>query len=63
VIYRCSVGSGLHTLSLPEPHGSSPDGPVTQHKKVRCFKQNVKVGDDDRNYEIEEIRKNVRNLI
>jgi hypothetical protein len=45
--------------SSPEAYGSS-DGPVTQHKKVRCYKENVKVGDDDRNYEIEQIRKNVR---
>jgi hypothetical protein len=32
---------------------------MTQHKKVRCFSENVKKG-DDRNYEIEQIRKKVR---
>jgi hypothetical protein len=55
------LGAGLHALSSPGMYGSS-DGPVTQHKKVRCYKQNVKVGPDDRNYEIEQIRKNVSNL-
>ena len=36
---------------------AEPDA-LTQHKKVRCFTENFKK-DDDRNYEIEKIRKDV----
>jgi hypothetical protein len=53
------LGSALYSHSSPETSGSS-DGPTTHHKKVRCFTENVKK-DDDRNYEIEQIRKKVRN--
>lgn len=52
------LGSAMDSLSWPETSRSS-EGPVTQHKKVRCYSQNVKLG-DDRNYEIEQIRKDVR---
>jgi hypothetical protein len=52
------LGSALYSHSSPETSGGS-DGPMTQHKKVRCFTENVKKG-DDRNYEIEQIRKKVR---
>jgi hypothetical protein len=52
------LGSALDALPWPETSRSS-EGPVTQHKKVRCFSENVKLG-DDRNYEIEQIRKDVR---
>jgi hypothetical protein len=52
------LGSALYSHYSSETAGSS-DGPMTQHKKVRCFKENVKK-DDDKNYEIEQIRKKVR---
>jgi len=51
-------GPARDPVSWAETPGGS-DGPLTQHKKVRCYSENVKVG-DDRNYEIEKIRKDVR---
>jgi hypothetical protein len=51
----------MESLSWPEASGISAE-PLKQHKKVRCYSENVKLG-DDRNYEIEKIRKDVRKYL
>jgi hypothetical protein len=50
-------GPARNPLSWAETPGGS-DGPLTKHKKVRCYSENVKVG-DDRNYKMK-IRKDIR---